>query len=271
MLMTESGFDALVKTETGFHGSILLQERQGLTDGYWGKGNWQVYPFATLIARDKVLFYQHNLAPETFTHNKATLAWNVAMGYNLSYDLYVSNLGGGVEDGFINVVGAFQKYVLSHYVNERITSYTNLLPRVTQTAFENVTATTNWDENNPYPSGDSVLAPSGVLVTANDGSLIAGVFTTYHGAPLSSGDNYLIEIRPADIIILRQPLGADTDLTVRLQPGWNSSTALEVWAYTMDGRRIGKTPVAIHKDSLTFHYSNILTGTPAAYYQVSKP
>jgi hypothetical protein len=270
-LMTEAGFDALVKSETGFHGSILLQQTQGLTDGYWGTGNWDVYPFATLAARDKVLFYQHNLAPETFTHNKKVLAWNVAMGYNLSYDLLAADWGGGVANDFIKVTGAFQKFVLSHYVNESITAYAELQPGVTQTTFENYSAVVNWDENKPYPSADFILAPSGVLVRADDGSLTAGVFTTYHGTALSSGDHYLIEIRPSDSIMVRQPAGADTDLSVPLQPGWNASTKLEVWAYTMDGQRIRQAPATIHSNSLTFHYANQPGGTPAAFYLINKP
>jgi hypothetical protein len=218
-----------------------------------------------------VLFYQHNLAPETFTHNKKVLAWNVAMGYNLSYDLNPSDWGGGVASDFIKVTGAFQKLVLSHYVNESITNYTSLQPGVTQTTFENYTAVVNWDENQPYTRADFILAPSGILVTANDGSLTAGVFTNYHGTALSSGDHYLIEIRPSDSIMVRQPLGTDTDLTVKLQPGWNASTPLEVWAYTMNGQRISQAPASIHNDSLTFHYANQPGGSPAAYYLIAKP
>ncbi len=268
LLMTEMGFDALVKTETGFHGSILLQESSGLTDGYWGKGAWSVYPFVTLIARDKALFYQHDLAPETFTHRKATLAWNVAMGYNLSYDLFASSFGGGVNDAFIQVVAAFQRFVLSQYASERITNYSSLQTNVTQTSFENYTAITNWDSQTIFNSGGYGISPSGVLIKKNDGSLIAGVFTSYNGAPLSSGDHYLIEERTPAAIILRQPMGADTLLSTRLLPGWNASTKLEAAAYTIDGRQIGKVPIAISGNNLSFTYSQSLSGSPVAYCQI---
>lgn len=44
LLMTEGGFDRLAETEAGFHGSILLSERSGATDGWWGANNWHLYP-----------------------------------------------------------------------------------------------------------------------------------------------------------------------------------------------------------------------------------
>ncbi len=57
-------------------------------------GAWRPYPLATLMTRDKTLFYQHDLAPETMTVDKATLTWNLAYGYMLSYDVSSQYLGG---------------------------------------------------------------------------------------------------------------------------------------------------------------------------------
>ncbi len=268
-LMTEDGFDRLAETEIGFNGSALLSERIGEANSWWGIQTWHYYPFATQAGRDKVFFYQHDLAPESFTHNKATLAWNVAMGYMLSYDLNADGgLGGGIEDDWIKVAGAFQKFVLAQYATERITNYAALATNVTQTTFEHFTAVVNWDANYSYTRAGFDLARSGVLIQKNDGSLIAGVFTRYNGSPLSSGDHFLIEDRQAKEITVRQPKGADTPITLRLLNGWSASAALRAQAYTTGGHLIGAVPASVSTSGVTFNYQQALNQQPVAYYVI---
>jgi len=268
-LTTECGFDRLTESVVGFHGSVLLLQRLGETADWWGAGAWHYYPFVTLLARDKALFYTHNLAPESFTHDKATLAWNLAMGYMLSYDLCPSQWGGGLDDEWIEVVGAFQRYALAPYAAERITAYASLEEGVTQTSFESFAVVTNWDERNAYTTGDYVLPPLGTLIKKNDGTLIAGIFTTYTGVPLSPGDHYLIQERQPDGIIVRQPMGADTSLTLRPLPDWTSSSRVEAVAFTQDGQPIGRTPVTVSDGGIVFTYRQRLADQSVAYYTVS--
>jgi hypothetical protein len=270
LLMTELGFDRLAESETGFHGSVLLPQRFGLTPGWWGDA-WHPYPLAQILARDKVLFYQHDLAPETFTFDKGTLAWNMAFGAMLSYDLVQSSYGGGVASDWVNLVAVFQKHVFSRYAGERITDYASLQPEVTQTSFETFTATANWDDNSSYATAGYVLPPQGALVKKNDGTLVAGVFTGYNGAALSAGDHYLVEERKSDQIIVRQPMGAATSLTIRLLPGWTSATRLEAWAFDKGDRYLGKTAVAVTTVAATFTYERQLAGQAVAYYKILKP
>jgi hypothetical protein len=277
-LMTELGFDRLVKTETGFNGSILLPERAGQTDLWWGKDTWHVYPFAPMAARDKMLFYQHDLAPETFTHNKATLSWNASMGYMLSYDLVASDFGGGVESEFIQVTAAFQKYVLSRYASERITNYSEPQKYITLTSFETVTVTANWDTTSLYNTAEFAISPLGILIQKNDGSLTAGVFAVYNKLPLSGGDHFLIEERSQAEIILRQPLGADTMITVKPLPAWrdlkpapgaSKLVALTANAYSRDGQLIGSAPaVTLTEDGLSFLYTQVMNGQPVTYFKI---
>lgn len=268
-LMTEDGFDRLAETEIGFNGSTLLSERIGETNYWWGNHNWRYYPFATEVARDKVFFYQHDLAPESFTQNKATLAWNVAMGYMLSYDLNNDGaMGGGVSDDWIKVVSAFQKFVLAQYASEKISDYSVVQPNVTKTIFEHFTALANWDAKNTLTQAGYQLAPSGVLIQKDDGSLIAGVFTGYNDNPLSSGDHFLIEDRQAKEITVRQPKGADTRITLRLLAGWNASTSLSAQGYTTDGHLIGTTPAIVSGIGVTFNYQQTLNQQPVAYYVI---
>ena len=268
LLMTENGFDRLAETEVGFNGSILLTERLRGTEQRLGDNTWQVYPLAPLLVRDKVLFYQHNLAPETFTLNKATLAWNLALGYMLSYDLKASEFGGGVDSPWLRVVSDFQREVLAHYAQERMLGYTNIQDQVTQTQFEETTVTTNWDATKPYPLPDYTLAPSGFVVTTTNNSLIAGIFTRYHGAPLSTGDHYLIETRTATALLLRQSMGEDTDVTLPLPPRWSQVRTVAVQAFSSNHRLLTSQPAPAQAGQVTFHYQNQQNGQPVAYYRI---
>ena len=179
LLMTELAFDRLAETEVGFHGSVLLPEVTGYTADWWGTGTWRPYPLATTLAHDKTIFYQHDLAPESMTTKKAILTWNLAMGYMLSYDLFKSEFGGGLDSEWLGLVSAFQKHVLARYARERITGYTDLAPQVTRTTFETCHVTANWDTTNGYAVGGHTLSSQGAMVTCENGGRVAGIFTHY--------------------------------------------------------------------------------------------
>ncbi|MCF6172164.1 MAG: DUF6259 domain-containing protein, partial [Bacteroidales bacterium] len=88
LLATEMGYDRLLEGEVAFCGSALLPWR--VDDNFInaiGENNLAFFPFTALLARDKVLFFQHNLAPETATTDLKTLTHIIAMGFNLTYDL----------------------------------------------------------------------------------------------------------------------------------------------------------------------------------------
>lgn len=266
LLMTEMGYDRLVETEVGFHGSVLLWQRQGQTTRWWGADTWRPYPLAPMMFRDKVFFYQHDLAEEVMTQDKSTLAWNLAFGYLLSYDL---GYGGGLNSDWLGIVSAFQNHVVARYAGEQLTDYTWLAANATRSDFEHTTVIRNWDGDAAYATGGYVLPPEGVLVQRDDGSLIAGIFTSYNGAPLSTDDHYLIEERGANEIIVRQPMGADTSLRLTRLLGWDSITRLGAWAYGRDGHLIGVAPVTVAGSQLTFIYRAQMAGQPVAYYRVA--
>lgn len=263
-LMTELGFDRLAETEVGFHGSVLLPERRGYTSDWWGAGAWRPYPLATLMTRDKALFYQHDLAPETMTVDKATLTWNLAYGYMLSYDL----VSGGVNNPWLELVSSFQKNVLARYASERIADFANLSDKVTRTSFETFTVIANWDTANPYSTNGHTLPPLGVMSMSTNGTVTAGIFTAYNGVPLSAGEHYLIEEQNLYEIIVRQPVGADTNLTLRWPPGWNPGDPIQAWAYTRAGRIIERVPLTVTGQHITFNYQQQRAGQAVAYYRL---
>jgi hypothetical protein len=147
-----------------------------------------------MVARDKTLFYQHNLAPETFTFDKETLSWNLAMGYMLSYDLNESPYGGGLDSQWIDLVNLFQTEVLAEYADELATDFHLVQDDITETVFGTFTVTTNWNDNT-YDAGEHIIAPNGAYVASDDGKISAGVFNTYNGLSLTPGDHFIIEKR----------------------------------------------------------------------------
>jgi hypothetical protein len=272
LLMTELAFDRLAETEVGFHGSVLLPEVTGYTTDWWGAGTWRPYPLATALARDKTLFYQHDLAPETFTTKKDILRWNLAMGYMLSYDLVQSTYGGGLDSEWLGVVSAFQKWVLAAYADQKVTDYTSVTATlITQTDFETCRVYANWSPSRGYMIGTYAIPIDGALVTCNDGAVVAGVFKGYNGAELSAGDHYLIETRGDWGTIVRQPMGADTDLTLALLPEWGTRGPAIALALDAADQVVGTVPVTISPAGLTFRYRKNLAGKDVAAYRLPNP
>lgn len=271
LLMTELGFDRLAAYEAGFHGSLLLPERFNFTADWWGTDTWRPYPLAPMMARDKTLFYQHDLAPETFTFDKATLSWNLAFGYMLSYDLAESSFGGGLESEWLDLVARFQSRVLARYADAMIIGFDELQQGVTQTLFEGYTVTVNWNQADGFFIGRNRLPPLGVQVTSANGDLVAGVFTHYNGEELSDGDHYLIVEQGPGKITIYQPIGDETSLTLDILSGWNSGDPIVVRAFTAADELIGQVPVMPSAQGFTFFYESEIAGQPVAYYQALRP
>ncbi|MDZ7292490.1 MAG: T9SS type A sorting domain-containing protein [candidate division KSB1 bacterium] len=264
-LATELGFDRLLETETAFHGSVLLPERLGYTAQWWGTGNWRYYPFTSLLSHDKALFYQHDLAPETMTTNKATLSWNLAFGYMLSYDLFTGHFN---APAWREVVATFQAHVASRYAGEKMIDYFILQEGVAQSNFESVNVIANGTPNS-YVTGAHTIPSQGTLVTSKDGSLTAGIFTNYNNKPLSSGDHYLIIEKSAkmDSILVWQPLGNDTPLSIERPAIWPDPLRIHVYAVARDTAiEVAKSVTAAR---ISFDWKNNVAGANIIYYKLT--
>jgi len=270
-LMTEGGYDRLAETLVGFHGGLLLREQEGNAEKWWGEGTWQPYPLATMMVRDKVFFYQHNLDSKTMTKDKATLRWNLALGYMLSHNLSQNKYGGGLTNPWLSVVTSFQKEVLSHYANELLLDFTYLNEQVTKTSFETFDVIANWDAEHPYRIGPHTLSPAGVMSRQQNGQLTAGVFTYYNNARLSDGDHYLIEERHSEQIIIRQPMGAKTPLSLEPLATWSTQNEVSAWAYEQNGKQIAEVAIiSQNQQYVTFEYNPIVNGQKVAYVMLSE-
>lgn len=270
LLGSELAFDRLAETEVGFYGSILLPEKLGQTETNWGDGNWTLYPLAQMMSRDKTLFYQHDLALETFSDNKANITWNLAMGYNLGDDLRLTE-GAVHSHPWLKLNGELQDHLLADYASERITNFVYLTPSVTRTDFQKFFVIANWDSQNTYTVGGSTLGWLGALIQNQDGSEIAGILSGFNGQPLSSGDHYLI-IKSSPIeIIIRQPLGSDTTLSVPLPSGWIAGDPIQVTALNKAGTSITTIPYDLSGQGLTFLLQANMSGQEVEAVRIIDP
>jgi Domain of unknown function (DUF6259) len=267
-LGAELAFDQLAETEAGFYGSVLLPQKLGQTETNWGDDNWSPYPLAQMMSRDKTLFYQHDLALETFSDTKANITWNLAMGYNLGDDLRLTE-GDVHGHPWLKLNGELQDHLLADYAGERVTNYTYLAPSVTQTDFESFSVIANWDNLNPYTADGNTLAALGAWIQNQTGSEVAGILTAFNGQPLSAGDHYLIIKRTQNQIVVRQPMGNDTSLTLALPPGWKAQDAIQARALNKAGNVIATVPLTLSAQGITFTLQANMSGQEVEAVSIS--
>jgi len=262
-IMTEIGVDVLAKNAVGFMGTNYLWDMLGYRGATAPFTTY--YPMGGMLLRDKVLLYQHNLASQTWTKNKDMLRWNLALGYNLSnafLDDKTSMLN--MDNPWLNLIGVFQKYALANYVDQPVQAYDDLGGGVRRTTFATYQVISNWNSDSPYVVGDDTLPPGGVITQANDGSVTAGVFTSYNGQALSSGDHYLVEVCSADAVKLFQPVGDDTPISIK--PAKTGTPVVQ--AYSYDGTLLGTVDAMVSGDDVSFTYSATIAGQAVGYYQI---
>jgi hypothetical protein len=264
-LMTEVGVDVLAQDGVAFMGTNYLWDMLGYRSATAGVTAY--YPMAGMLLRDKVLLYQHDLAAETWMKNKDMLRWNLAQGYNLSNAFLDSERGGlNMDNPWLNLTGVFQQYVLANYADELVVSFDDPGDNVTQTDFSTYTVYANWDADNAYSREGYTLPPGGVVTQAHDGSMTAGVFTAFNDQPLDKGDHYLVEVRSPDSIRLFQPVGENTEISIRSNPSW---AAVQITAYTYDGTPIITSDAPVENGIIHLFYHAAENGQAVGYYEMN--
>jgi len=259
LLHTEMGFDRLLETECGFHGTVNLVDVRG--DFSIPSADFSYYPFTGILARDKVFFYQHDLAMQTTVTNKYNFLFHFAYGLQLHYDLAVM----GTNNQWLAVNAAFQKHVLSAYADERVTAFTRI-GNITKTALENYQVTVNWGSTS-YSDGLYTISGSGCLVEGNNASLRAGIFRAYNGQPLSAGDHFIIEKRYTNKIKLYHPAGDDTFISLSRPAEWVADTHIKGRVLNRQEQIIASFTPVISADNIIFKYETSVEGQQADSYQ----
>lgn len=186
-LMTEDGWDRLADAFVGFHGGVLQMQREHRwPDERWGAGNWEPYPLALWLVHDKVLMYQHDLYPETFTTDPEVLLFNVAFGMVLSYN-WDDELG-TLGSPWLSLVGEVQRALGPRAVGKPLTAYRRLGPSATETVFDDYSVVANWSRTAPLEHDGHRIAPLGFLARDGGGAVIAGAFgDSWSGVTFAGG------------------------------------------------------------------------------------
>ncbi len=268
-LMVEDGWDRLAKTFSGFHGGLLVVQRESDEADYlFGSGNWQPYPLVEWVLHDKVLLYQHDLSERTMTTDPWTLTFNVAFGFMLSYDW--DGAANSLFSPWLDVVGSYQRALGPYYAGQPLQSYASTVANVTDTGYPNLSVLANWSASDAYATDGYGVAPTGFLARSRDGALVAGTFTgTFDGSPLSAGTHDLVVNRGSSVVTVHQPLGPDTQLAVRLPSSWQAGRPVHATVLGPDGNSRGTVDGTIQNGRFVFTCAGPLPGIPAPTYRIS--
>jgi hypothetical protein len=222
-LMAEDGWDRLAANVVGFHGGLLMMQRElAAVDRYFGAGNWEPYPLATWLVHDKVLMYQHDLYPLTMAADADVLTWNAAFGLVESVEWRPGN----ETSPWLVLAARLQKDLGPHYAGVALTSFATLAPGVTRSVFGDLTVVANRSEA-VYDG----IEPHGFRATAS------GV--TVQAYP---GDHWLVDEKSGSVTTVRQPVGGDFTVTV---PGSSVTTSTGASVpFTASGGKVTFTYVA---------------------------
>ena len=261
-LMVEDGWDRLADPFVGFHGGLLLMDRErNEPNRSWGVGNWEPYPLAVWLLHDKVLLYQHDLYEGAMTTDLEALAWNLAFGFQLSYEW--NGWTQSLDSPWLSIAGNYQRVLGPLYAGRALTGYAEPAPGVAVSEFGDYSVVSNRSAGVHEVDGHG-LAAGGFLARAP--GVVAGAFSgTFAGVPLSAGTHYLLVERNGDAVTVHQPLGADTSLAI--DPP--SSATPHATAHATDGRTIGEVGGELRGGRFVFDYRATVDGTRAAFYRIS--
>jgi hypothetical protein len=260
-LMVEDGWDRLADSFVGFHGGLLLMDRErNEPNRDWGTGNWEPYPLALWLLHDKVLLYQHDLYEGTMTTDLEVLAWNLVFGFQLSYEW--NGWTQSLETPWLAVAGSYQRALGPLYAGRALTRYAEPMPGVAISEFGDYTVVSNRNAAVHEVDGHGIAA-GGFL--ARGPGIVAGAFSgTFAGASLSAGTHYLLVERSGDAVTVQQPLGGDTSLAIDSP----SPTTPHATAHAADGRTLGEARGELRGGRFVFDYRATVAGTDAAFYRI---
>jgi len=265
LLGTELGFDRLAETETAFYGGILLPIRDETAATTWGAGNLSAYPMISILLRDKVMLFQHDLADYTMTLFKENFSWNLAFGYFPTMQI-VSRSSMNIE--WMKMVSSFSKNVLSRYADERARNFSYVTDNLSKTEFENFEVFANWNENYPCSVDEHSIAPMGAMVRSKAGNLTAGIFTAYNSIPLAGKEHYIIEERASDSIMIRHLMGEATTFAVMPLANWKTTDKLIIRMSLSNDTAFTTIPCSIDNGIIVFNLRGEINGLRAETYLI---
>ncbi|OVE80229.1 hypothetical protein BVY01_00610, partial [bacterium I07] len=264
-IVVKSGYDRLTEYAVGFLGTVLSSV-VGFDSPFphnLEKGQWEYYPSAPILYGDKVLFYQTSDQP---TFSKSALSWNLTHGVMLNWQEKGGGEGNDDNIKWLPVISDFQKYVLSAYVQNRITNYSRLSDGVTTCNYGDTKVITNWSETESYDYGGHAVSSDGVVVENSRLGLIAGIFNKFSGENLAGGNQYLIVTAEQNEIVIRHPMGSNTPIKITRPSVWSDDSMIRVYATTSSD--LHEINANIDGESIHFNLDNFISNETVLYYKV---
>lgn len=185
-LGTENGFDGILNWETQFCGLAWgLVPTEGHPDwvslwrNQYPSGTWRFAPLALWLGHDKALFTLHDLGQ--FVTNRETLAWVMALGYQISATTDANALRRADNRQWLLWLAALQKAAGPDIMGAPLAEWRERAPGVYQARYGQAIVIANTTPR-PFPlDAGTTLAAYGFSVTSPASHVTAGWFGRYGG------------------------------------------------------------------------------------------
>jgi hypothetical protein len=195
-IATENGFDRIMNEETEYCGVCwgLVPTQYGPTwvslwKNRFPDADWKFVPMALWIAHDKTLFTMHDLGQ--FVTNRETLAWVLALGYQISEFVPVQELKDSVMLDRLQWLGDLQRTFGPVYMGAPLTSWDEPSPGVYKAVYGRLSVTSNTTPESYRIDQTTSLAPYGFLLDDSIDKLDAGSLTQFRGRSFAADYNFI--------------------------------------------------------------------------------
>jgi hypothetical protein len=190
------------------------------------------------------------------------------MGLMLSYSWDGTN--DSLDSPWLDLVTSYQHALGPYFAGQPLQSYKAVAPNVTETDYPNLSVVVNWSGTDAYATGGYGIAPNGFLARTGDGAVVAGTFdATFDGFPLSGGSHDLVVTRTSSAVTVHQPLGNETQISVRLPSSWQAGSAVQAEALARDGSVLGPISGTVQNGRFVLTCAASQPGQPAPTYRIS--
>jgi hypothetical protein len=193
---TENGFDAVMNPETMFCGvcwGLIPTEYDPDWVSLWrdryAPGTWTTRPLALWLAHDKVVFTMHDLGQ--FVTNRETLAWTLALGYDLSIRTSADEVQRTPSDPWITWIAALQKDFGPHIIGAPLTDWREIQPGVFRATYGSTIVLANTTAAPAIVDANATLSPYGFLIVDPVDRAQAGSVVRYHGKDYTKGMDFI--------------------------------------------------------------------------------
>jgi hypothetical protein len=139
---------------------------------------------------------------------------------------------------------------------------------LSKTEFENFEVFVNWSEDYPCAVDEHSIAPMGAMVRSKTGNMTAGIFTAYNNIPLAGKEQYIIEERALDSIMIRHLMGEATTFAVMPLANWKTTDRLKIRVSLSNGTASTTIPCSIESGRIVINLRGEINGLRAETYLI---